>query len=157
MIEKWKAFKIYTRNRGDNKAGDILYISNFGRIRRNDSEILQLDESIKYLSYSNYRVHRLVAEAFIPNPNNYNEVDHIDRNSHNNMVDNLRWVTHKENCCNRERDYTFSELHKQHLKEAAAKRKTNENFYERYKKRSQNKEWLSHVGRYDRTKTITVC
>lgn len=44
--------------------------------------------------------HKLVAEAFIPNPNNLPEVDHIDTNKFNNTVENLRWVTHQENHMN---------------------------------------------------------
>lgn len=43
-------------------------------------------------------VHRLVAAAFVPNPNNYNEVNHIDENKCNNNADNLEWVSHSENC-----------------------------------------------------------
>ena len=42
-------------------------------------------------------VHRLVAQAFIPNPENKPEIDHIDTNPTNNAVYNLRWVTRYEN------------------------------------------------------------
>ena len=59
-----------------------------------------------------YRVHRLIAETFIENPDNKREVDHIDGNRANNQVTNLRWVTGTENCNN---PNTYCKLGKQML------------------------------------------
>lgn len=44
-----------------------------------------------------FMLHRLVANAFIPNPNNLPCVNHIDGNKLNNQLSNLEWVTHKDN------------------------------------------------------------
>jgi len=57
--------------------------------------ILCVDGKPKHFSVS-----RLVAQHYIPNPENKPEVDHINRERDNNHVSNLRWATRQENCDN---------------------------------------------------------
>ena len=97
----------------------LYQISNLGRVKSLERYSIQkhlIEEKILNISHSqagyvdvslykdgkriHKKPHRLVAEAFIPNPNNLPEVDHIDTNKDNNRIDNLRWCTHSENHLN---------------------------------------------------------
>ena len=53
------------------------------------------------IQYKRIKLHRIIAEAFIPNPDNKPQIDHINRNKLDNRVENLRWVTAQENSNNR--------------------------------------------------------
>lgn len=98
--EFWKDIKGYE---------GLYQVSNLGRVKslkRGSERILK--PRVKSSGYievvlyknskpKNIRVNRLVAQTFIPNPEDKPQVNHIDEDKTNNMVSNLEWVTAKEN------------------------------------------------------------
>jgi hypothetical protein len=78
-----------------------IYISSFGRIKYPDNVIGNGYNFSGYLGMSiggkNYKAHRLIAQTFLPNPDNKLVVNHKDGDKLNCKLDNLEWNTHKEN------------------------------------------------------------
>lgn len=69
------------------------------KVRKNKHGYLQV-HLMNGNNRKTFNVHRLVAIAFIPNPENKPCIDHIDTDKTNNHVDNLHWVTYSENSLN---------------------------------------------------------
>lgn len=84
----------------------LYKVSNYGRVKSVKKQLVLKTcgsgNRYKTVALCNgmrktFRVHRLIAAAFIPNPDNKPCIDHIDGDRANNHADNLRWVTYLEN------------------------------------------------------------
>lgn len=95
-MEEWKVCEEHTN----------YSVSNLGNVKNNKTgRILarRINSGYDYLCFpegKQYLTHRLVATAFIPNPDNLPNIDHIDRNPYNNRLENLRWITQSNNIRN---------------------------------------------------------
>lgn len=109
MKEEWKdivGFENYqVSNLGNVKSKERYYINNFGHKVHIKEKLMNFSERSGYFVVNlrkngirhSKQVHRLVAEAFLPNIYNKEVVNHKDFNRKNNCVDNLEWLTQKEN------------------------------------------------------------
>lgn len=98
----------------------LYQVSNLGRVKRiTTNRILKSSKHVSgYLMVnlsknsvtSHQRIHRLVAQAFIPNPENKHDINHIDENKTNNHVSNLEWVTAQENSNHGTRNERISKM-----------------------------------------------
>ena len=78
-------------NRGQRKKGEMILSLNRNRQGYLSAQLWK-DSKCKLI-----KVHRLVAQAFLPNPNNYPLVMHLDNNPANNILSNLKWGNQSQN------------------------------------------------------------
>lgn len=96
MKEEWK---IYKESKNYRWGSRVYEVSNLGRVKVNGI-IIQPRIYNSYYAIARFKIHRAVAELFVPNPENKPFVDHINTDRLDNRAENLRWVTTKENCNN---------------------------------------------------------
>lgn len=103
MIEIWKDIKGYEGRYQISNFGNVMSLNynNTGKPHllapsKDKDGYYQVGLSMKQ-NRKYFRIHRLVAEAFIPNPENKEQVNHKDEIKNNNNVDNLEWATVSEN------------------------------------------------------------
>jgi hypothetical protein len=108
VITKIKLFEASVIAHGDNPAEVVesvekgYFVSPSGNIYNRHGDVMKgaVDKNgylHTILNRKNRDFHRIVAETFIPNPNNLKCVNHKDGDKQNNSVENLEWCTHSEN------------------------------------------------------------
>lgn len=98
MEEIWKPIKGFEKYYLISNLGNVQTIKT-GKLRKtqkNDDGYLCLLFCVNYIRYTKY-IHRLIAEAFIENPLNLPEVNHINGIKLDNSIKNLEWCTHQNN------------------------------------------------------------
>ena len=93
------------------------YVSACGRYVRNVryskiTKVYSRNPEFVYLQSDGIRIHRLVASAWVhnPNPGKFDTVDHMDSDTQNNAATNLRWVTKRLNCVHRSRKRYYGKV-----------------------------------------------